>query len=407
MLVRFRFKNYGPFRDEAVFDMRAVRAYKEHSHNLIVNFGKDSYLKVAAIYGANASGKTSFVGAYKRFLNIVKWSFSKNDKDRKTDSDKNSFLLSEYKPFLFDTSFANEDTEFEGVFIDGSTEYRYGFSYNGQRINHEWLYKKAIETNRSAKILERNSGEIVLGSTVKSCEKYLSDIDDDVLALSFFSSLKLRTHVFKDVFFSIAAFLPVSGNFVENPERLMKSYFEKDFSEEEKPQFLSFLNAVDIDIKNVEVKKSEHATAVYTFHAGNDGSLVKVPIEIESGGTKKAIAIYSLLRIAINSNLGIIIDELNNQLHPLLVKYIVDLFSCESSEAQLIYTTHDTTLLNNRFMRRDQIWFTEKDTTGASSLYSLADFKIRNDVSYEKEYLSGIFGAIPSFEDFSFEDREN
>jgi AAA15 family ATPase/GTPase len=101
------------------------------------------------------------------------------------------------------------------------------------------------------------------------------------------------------------------------------------------------------------------------------------------------------------------IDELHNQLHPLLQKYIVDLFYNSNTVAQLIYTTHDTTLLDKQYVRRDQIWFTNKNEYGESTLYSLADYKIRNDKSFTKDYLSGAFDAIPRLRKFSHWEDSN
>ena len=105
--------------------------------------------------------------------------------------------------------------------------------------------------------------------------------------------------------------------------------------------------------------------------------------------------------MAIELGKGLIIDELNNQLHPLLQKYIIDLFYTSNTNAQLIYTTHDTTLLDKQYVRRDQIWFTNKNEYGESTLYSLADYKIRNDKSFTKDYLSGVYDAIPNLKKFS------
>lgn len=400
MLVQFKFKNFGPFRDEAIIDMRAIRAYKEHPYNLIVERGNNHYLKYSAIYGANASGKSNFVEAYDTFLTIVQWSFSKNDKHS-----SESVLSSYYKPYLFDDAYVDSDTEFEGIFHNETAEYRYGFSYNRDRITYEWLYKKTLETGRQVKIFERSEDDgIVLGSSVKrACEKYLLDIDDDVLALSFFSSLKLRTHVFKEALLCITSILPVSGMLSKLlDENLNRTFFNSKFDDDEKKQLLSFLSAIDVGIKDITVEKSNNNIAVYTYHTCANKDLRKVPIEIESDGTRKAISIYSLFRTAISENYGLIIDELNTQLHPILVKYLVDLFSTEATSGQLIYTTHDTTMLDKKYMRRDQVWFTSKDEDGRSSLYSLAEFKVRNDESFEKEYLGGVFGAIPILKDFSF-----
>lgn len=397
MLVQFKIKNFGPFRNEAVFDMRAIKSYKEHPYNLIQESEKASFLKVAAVYGANASGKSNFVDAYSAFLNIVKRSFSGKNKE-----DGESVLSANYNPFLFNESSAAAETEFEGTFHLNKTEYRFGFSYDATNIHYEWLYRKSLDTGRQTTILERSPDQLVLGASVRaSCEKYVSDIDKDVLALSFFSSLKLRTHVFRDTLECIALILPLRLTCDRNIERMLDLYFRRDFNEKEKSRLLSFLSAIDIGIKNVEVDKSHEHVQVYTFHADEEGEMVKVPFEIESDGTRKLIAVYSFVSIAIAFNKGLIADELNMQLHPLLLKYIVDLFYKTDTQGQLIYTTHDTILLDKRFMRRDQVWFTDKNELGESTLYSMAEFKTRNDGSFEKEYLGGMFGGIPILKDYS------
>ncbi len=400
MLVMFRFKNYGPFKDEAVFDMRAITSYKEHPYNLITDCDDCSLLKVVAIYGANASGKSNFVDAYESFLAIVRNSFQKNDKEN-----SDSVLKEQYRPFILVDECDKTDTEFETVFQFSGSEYRYGFIYNENRIEYEWLYRKSLATNRQSRIFERNREKIELGSSVKrACEKYLPDIDSDVLALSFFSSLKLRTHAFKETVYCILDILPVSFSCDRQADYMLKRYFDKDFSEEEKPKLITFLNAIDIGIKDIKVEKNNKNMSVYTYHAGKDDKLYQFPLDIESDGTKRAIAIYSLVRIAVLYGKGLIIDEFNNQLHPLLQKYIIDLFYEESTHGQLIYTTHDTSLMDKQFMRRDQIWFISKNNEGEASLYSLAEFKIRNDKSFEKDYLGGIYGGIPILKEFSFKE---
>lgn len=398
MLVMFRLKNYGSFKDEAVLDMRAIKSYKEHPYNLITDCDDCSLLKVMAIYGANASGKSNFVDAYHSFLSIVRNSFKKNDKE-----ESGSVLEEHYYPFFFDNTSNEADTEFEAVYHYNGSEYRYGYVYNSVRIEYEWLYRKSLSTNRQSKIFERDSERIDLGSSVKkACDKYLADIDADVLALSFFSSLKLRTHIFKETVYCVADILPVSLSCPHQADYMLERYFDKDFDEEEKPKLLSFLSAIDVGIKDITVEKNKNSNTVYTYHMGKDKELYRFPLDIESDGTKRAIAIYSFVRIAVLYGKGLIIDEFNNQLHPLLQKYIIDLFYEESKCGQLIYTTHDTSLMDKQFMRRDQIWFTSKNDFGETSLYSLAEFKIRNDKSFEKDYLGGIYGGIPILKDFSF-----
>lgn len=401
MLVMFRFKNYGPFKDETIFDMRAVSSYKEHPYNLITRKDGNSFLKVVAIYGANASGKSSFVDAYRYFLKIVQDSFHKNNKDK-----EESILAQYHYPFFFDEESYGADTEFEAVYHLEDNEYRYGFIYNDTCIKYEWLYKKSLPSGRQSRILERSPEKIEFGASVKkACEKYLDDIDSDVLVLSFLSSLKLRSHVFTDTIYCISDILPLSFSCEGQAEIMLNRYFEKDFNKEEKPRLLSFLKAIDVGIRDISVEKNKGKTVVTTYHVGENGKLYNFPLEIESDGTRRAIAIYSFIRIAALNNKGLMIDEFNSQLHPLLQKYLITLFYEESDHGQLIYTTHDTTLLDKQFMRRDQIWFTSKDEAGRSSLYSLAEFKVRNDKSFGKDYLGGVYGGIPILKQFSFKEE--
>lgn len=401
MLVMFRFKNYGPFKEETVFDMRAIKSYKEHPYNLINENDNEALLKVVAIYGANASGKSNFIDAYRTYLDLVRCSFQRNDKE-----DSDPVLESHYYPFLLDLNSFDQDTEFEAVYHLDEYEYRYGFIYNTTCIEYEWLYRTSLTTKRQSKIFERSRNKIKLGSSVKkTCEKYLNDIDSDVLALSFFSSLKLRTRVFKEALYSITDILPFTFSCDGQADYMLDRYFEKDYNDEEKPRLLAFLKAIDVGIKDIKVEKNKSNIAVYTYHAGSDNELHQFPLEIESDGTKRAIAVYSLVRIAVLYGKGLMIDEFNNQLHPLLQKYIVDLFYEESTCGQLIYTTHDTSLLDKQFMRRDQVWFTSKNEIGESSLYSLSDFKIRNDKAFGKDYLGGVYGGIPILKDFSFKEE--
>lgn len=399
MLVMFRFKNYGPFKEEAVLDMRAVKAYKEHPDNLLTAHPDMPLLKVAAIYGANASGKSKFVDAYETFRKLVKYSFQGNN-----DSDKQSVLKQQYHPYALDSVSQNEATEFEVIFSDPKNEYeyRYGFSYNADIILDEWLYRTSMTTNRQSMLLERDSQQIRIGASIKrTCEKYLPDIDNDVLSLSFFKSLKLKNNPFQVVYFLIRSMIPMYFSKDMYSEVLLELYFKDSFDANEKQRLLSFLHAIDVGIQDIEVEKNGDNVIVYSYHRNQDGNMRRFPLELESDGTRRAIAIYSFLRNVTDIG-GLIMDEFHSQLHPLLQKYLLDMFYESSTGGQLIYTTHDTTMLDKRFTRRDQVWFTEKNENGESSLYSLADFKVRDFDSFGKDYLSGDYGAIPNLKDFSF-----
>jgi len=398
MLVMFKFRNYGPFKEEAVLDMRAVTSYKEHPHNLIEENDGNALLKVVSIYGANASGKTNFIDAYSYFRKIVSDSFGRNNKEQDT-----SVLHDFYYPFFFDEESFKTDTEFEATYHMGDNEYRYGFIYTPDAIKYEWLYRKSLLTGRQSRIIERSPEKIELGSSVKkSCEKYVNDIDSDVLALSFLSSLKLKTHVFEETAYCISDILPWSFASDNQTEAMIQRYFERDFDEDEKPRLLAFLDGIDVGIKDIEVEKNKDRMAITTYHKGANGELYPFDLDVESNGTRRAIAIYSMVRVAALYGKGLMLDEFNSQLHPLLQKYIIDLFYEANTQGQLIFTTHDTTLLDKQFMRRDQIWFVSKDEEGRASLYSLADFKVRNDKSFSKDYLSGIYGGIPILSKISF-----
>lgn len=129
-------------------------------------------------------------------------------------------------------------------------------------------------------------------------------------------------------------------------------------------------------------------------------------LDNESDGTIKSIILYNYVRSAILDNRSIVVDEINIKLHPLLLKFIVDLFYEENTQAQLIYTTHDTTLMDKKFFRRDQIWFVQKDEYGYSELSALSDFKVRSDASFERDYLAGVYGGIPLIKEFEMKEGE-
>ena len=398
MLVTFRFKNFGPFKEEAVLDMRAIKEYEDHPDNVINKYEGKPILKVATVYGANASGKTHLVEAYEAYMQIIKNSFRQKNKD-----DSESVLEEYYTPYLFDAEAGSMCTEMEAVFLDGNYELKYGFIYDDVEIEYEWLYQTDVNTNQTRMIFERDGKQIVLGDSVKECcEKYLNDIDSDVLVLSFMSSLKLDTNIFARTLHNTGTFLPLFLSDNDWANVLLRRYWDKEFDEKEKPRLLAFLNGIDVGIQDVVVEKNNRQVEVYTFHRDNDGDLIRVPISIESDGTRRAIALYSIMKFTAHYGGGLFIDEFHSQLHPLLQKYLLDIFYEKSTEGQLIYTTHDTSLLDKRYVRRDQVCFVEKDDRGEASLYSLDDFLIRSDDSFSMDYLGGVYGAIPRLKDFSF-----
>ena len=397
MLVQFTLKNVLSFKDETILDMTAINAYKEHPMNLIDCGDKEKFLKVAAIYGANASGKSNLHLAMEYFQKIITKSFN-NVKDGEKTA-----IETYYRPFSFDEN--KENSEFEMIQIRNGFEYKYGFEYNAECIVTEWLYRKSLETNRTTTIFERTTKSINLGASVrKECDVYKEQIPEETLALSFFNKLKLKTDIFQEVYAGVMSMLVIPTDFCED-FNLLKDLLPITI-DTEKEELLQFLSAIDTGIKDIRYEDSERKIDFITFHKGRDGKEYPLNLFFESEGTIKSIMLFIYARAAIQGGGAMFVDELNVKLHPLLLKFIIDLFYNSNSEAQLIYTTHDTTLMDKKFFRRDQIWFVQKDEFGYSELSALSDFKVRSDASFEKDYLAGVYGGIPLLKEFKIEEGD-
>lgn len=398
MLIQFTLKNFLSFKDETILDMTAISAYKEHEYNLMDIGTKEKYLRVAAIYGANASGKSNLYFSFKTFQRIILESLNN------VANEELNAIERYYLPFLFDSE--KNNTEFEIIINVNSFEYKYGFEYNDKKIVNEWMYKKNIETNRNTIIFERDhTGLIQFGASVrKECIQYGEQIPKETLILSFFNKLKLKTKVYNEVYNGIMDTFALDTDFYEKSvilDKILPKIIDSD-----KENLLKFLMAIDTGIKDIGYKVDNGEKRFYTRHDDAEENHYNLPLYNESKGTIKSIAIYTHAVLAVEKNGCLFIDELNAKLHPLLLKFIIDLFYNQSSQAQLIYTTHDTTLLDKKFFRRDQIWFVQKDHMGHSELSALSDFKVRSDASFEKDYLAGVYGGIPLLKDFSLREGE-
>lgn len=389
MLIQFTLKNFLSFKEEATLDMSAINIYKEHEYNLMEITEKDKLLKVAAIYGANASGKSNIFSAFATFQKIIIESFNNVAFDEKLPIHKY------FRPFQFDKD--KNNTEFEIILLLDGCEYQYGFEYNDRQIVAEWLYRKKMSNGEKTALLERE-GDIKFNAEIKEeCALYQQQIPSETLALTFLSRLRLKNNIMKKIYTAITDITIISGNYY-NPvtiQKLLPNIISKD-----KGNLLEFLSAVDTGIKNISYKQKDQNLYFCTTHMDEDGNHYRIPLYDESEGTIKSIIVYVQAKNAILNNKVVLIDELNAQLHPLLLKFIIDLFYTSKSESQLIYTTHDTTLLDQRFFRRDQIWFVKKDAQGHSTLTSLAEFKFPRNGSYGINYLAGVYGAIPQLHNF-------
>ena len=408
MLIQFNFKNYNSFRDEAILDLSATKM-TEFSDR-VVSVGSEKILPVAAIYGANASGKSNVYSAFEYMSKYVINSFKYGDEEK-------DFEDIRPKPFLFDASSESADTCFEVYFTvpgdDKERTYNYGFCIGQTGITEEWLNYKAKTVRKYSPIFYRDSETLDLTGIPKASRENIEvALEKQVLIVSLGAKLRVaKCKLVRDWFLNneFADF----GNIVTN--FFLSHVLPKGFVTDEtvRKNVVNYFSSFDETIRGFEVTQlppqedsKEERYLIDALHKkiGSD-EMAKIPLSSESAGTLKMFALYPELQEVLQNGGVFCIDELNARLHPLLVRNFVLTFlnpEINVNHAQLIFTMHDTWQLSNQLLRRDEIWFTEKDEAGVSTLYSLADFvdedgsRIRKDESYEKNYLLGKYGAIPS-----------
>ncbi|MEG1285345.1 MAG: ATP-binding protein [Romboutsia sp.] len=396
MLVQFNFKNFKSFRDDTSLDMTAT-SITEHSYNLI-NCEDEKYIKVAAIYGANASGKTSVIEAFRFMKYWIQTSFKEGS----------TMEVIPLKRFAFDDESLNNPAEFEVFFKYKNKEYQYGFSLDNTKIYEEWLYLKEEGSSKYVTLFERVNDEINCNNKLfTGAENFIPMVESKTLFISITSNAKI-TYA-KDV--AQWFMLPVIDYGNVEFERAFEAVGLIEIEDEQyQKNLVGFLKSIDINIDGIIVEKSSDnevnsRVKIYTKHLKSDGkSFYNLPLSQESSGTRKMFALYQVLMMSLKMGVPLFVDELDSKLHPLLLRYILSMFHDESINkkgAQLIYTTHDNYTLTKDIFRRDQIWFVEKDKSAVSHLYSLVEYKsdddkkVRKDASYNKDYLLGKYGSVP------------
>lgn len=391
MLIKFNFKNFKSFRDENCLDMRAT-VLKEHEYN-VANINNERYLKVAAIYGANASGKTNVLDAFdfmKRVILIT-------DDTRVFEKENTLSFMVNDKPIELEVE----------ILAKNNNVYKYGFEIIRDVIKSEWLYKRMA--SKYIKIFERTDSLIDFPAN----ENTFDNIDEKVLFLSAYNKLYNNDDDFSNVYnwFVNASYLNL-GLKSETTGRISDKFIKDEKYREEMATFLKvFDNTVD-SIK-ITPTEDERIVTISLVHIGPNGKKTSLPFILESNGTIKMFFLFDFLMEGLRKGKVLFIDELDAKLHPLLTRYIINLFHNKEKNignGQLIYSTHDTTNLNKETFRRDEIWFAEKNSEGVSELYSLSDYvvtdkngnekKVRNDATYSKDYLTGRYGAIPILKEF-------
>lgn len=442
MFVQFKVGNFLSFKNPVTFSMVGYPPIKEHEFDK--NFcnvfddpsAKIKLLKSAVIYGANGSGKSNLLAAMGFFKSFI---LSSSNNSQATDEIN-------VKRFLFSSETEDEPSYFEMIFFIGDTRYRFGFEADRQKIYSEWLF--SLKNESSSKETKLFTREFQAISSNKIFFKEGIGLEnrtrDNALFLSTVAQLN------GEIATKILTWIKPNFNLL-NLDQNPLSYTVNKFQKEEKfKQFVvEFFKSIQIGFENVEIveeirgiekslrnnipdqlkeevesvisalqnlqnkaknsddiKVESKGISINTLHkkfdiSGQFQKYESLDFGLESKGTQKLFALLGPIYDTIQNNRVLIIDELDSRLHTLLTIELINFFHLKSNKnAQLIFASHDTNLLRKDIFRRDQIWFAEKDKFGATDLYSLVEYKVnqvtvRNDASFEKDYLAGKYGAIP------------
>ena len=412
MLLMFKVKNYTSFKNEAILDMRAT-AYVQHPTHVMQVNDKLGLLKTTALYGANASGKSNLISAMFFFEQYIFSQFINKNENQDFESNKIGVKM-KLEPFSLSNE-TNDASEFDIIFLHNNKQIQYDFECTSKEVLTEWLYIN------DKKVFERTGIELSFGSKYQKMlgaykklpaerlyiavlEYFLDEEGKKVILDDFISFFNKEYNVFTEILFEstvkgLAGMVGLSKKLVSN-----KGYRNK---------VEQYLRLVDVGIKRLDVQtetifdertgKKKKEKVIRTVHdiydeTGNVVGEKLFDLHQESTGTLRFLA-YIQNAIEMISKGGVfIVDEMSARLHPLLTKLIVDIFcSSQNTKAQLIFTTHDISLLNNNQFRRDEVVFIDKNERGESSLYALSDLKVREDATFNKDYLQGKYGAIPIF----------
>ncbi len=396
MLCQFMVTNYRSIKEKVTLDMQAV-AISEHKDSLIVDRDGETFLPIATIYGPNGSGKSNILLSLNNlFAKVMRPICSVCEKE--DCSNKNLRVTTPV--FAFDKGCADKPTEFVLFFRTLKAEYRYILNVKSDQIIFESLDKKNIDGVRYVALFKRENHEkIELFGGLKKLQKP-EDISDNIPLISFLAITNKRNEIIKDVFswFESGIQFTNFGN-PFNEARIMIPNERKRIK-----LITKVFKEMDIDICDLRpVEEDEDEFEVYTEHIVNEKKY-ELTLSEESAGTKKILTILPEILESLSNGSVLCVDELDSKIHPVLIKYIIGLYTnkkINKNGAQLIFTSHDLANMNNEVYRRDEIWFVAKNIEQASNLYSLVELKdvdgnsIRKDARYDKQYLEGKYGADP------------
>lgn len=400
MLCQFTVKNYKSIRDEITLDMQAA-SISEHVDSVIKVIDKkngeiiEGFLPVSVIYGPNGGGKSNVLEALHtleaKVLRPVCATCANTDcgyKGKKIP----------VKPFLLSDKTKNEPTEFEIFFRTGIAEYRYILHLKEENVIYESLDRIKFETGRRSALFERN-GDVIELKGVFAKIKISDEISENLPFLSYLGIMYKKNEIVADVF----SWFENEIDFLNygNPLQEMRTAITK--SEHLKQLILKIIKEMNLDIDDFRIDEKEEDLEIYMKH-NIDGYIEEISLSDESNGTQKIFGLLPFIAKSLVYGTTLVIDELDAKIHPLLLKYIIGLYTSPISNkkgGQLIFTSHDLSTMNNEVFRRDEIWFVAKGNHQNSKLYSLVEFKnkkgeaVRKDAKFDKQYLEGKYGADP------------
>jgi len=419
MLLEFRATNFKSFKGSAAFSMVSSSDASFENTNTRET-GIKSIPRIncsAAIYGHNASGKSNLLNAIGLFKMMVTHSAN-----HRPDQALNS------TPFKLDPESANAPSEFDITFMHEGVRYQYGFSYNKTRVIEEWLfvYKTAKPQHWFSRVYDAstNEDEYYLGNGLTG-QKHVWKQATKHNSLFLSTAAQLNSPQLTIVYSWIVENIVIIGAEGRVPDKFTMSQIG---NEEKKSEILDFLRASDITIDDISTRSEQVTQQTFSLNmdtAKVEGDRVEKEIEVpqfhhrsetgsalfelneESLGTQKLFSLSGLMLDILSQGKVLVFDELNNSMHTLVAKHLVDLFHnprVNTSNAQLIFSTHDTALLDTDLLRRDQIWFIEKNNASqASELYPLLEYSPRKNEDIEKGYLRGRYGATPFIDNLALE----